>query len=602
MIESLRMMTAARRSFGTIEAGVVGRAQPRVREPHVLDGAGLVLDGHEVADPDRLRDEEQDAGDGVGERLPRREADDRGGQRARTRGCSVARRSSAANCEMRDRDADDDDRGLDDAPEEAQPRVGHRVELDPEPGERIWRRWRWMTRSTRKTSTRRDDERQQRREGVLVGLEEGLGEQGQSGAIGHHGRRAPGRQHGRWADSWAVAWRALLASRVVVLVAGALAAGSARPRPAPHGLRPSRAHDPRTAALGDLLAGPARALGHASGSCRIAHDGYGDGAREPRSSRSIRCSCAVGGTVTGGEPLLAGIAISTACARWRSPLLHRLVALELGAGGRARRRARDRRFMPMSFFLSAVYSESLFLMLSVGAVYAARTDRWAWAGVLGGLPAATRSAGVVLLVPLVLLWWDAQGPRRVRDLAWLALVPARASARTASTCGRSGGDPLAPFAAQDVWFREFAGPFGGVVGRRRGGVGGRAPARCPGRATPVFFTQAGGDPFVVARHNIELFAWLVVGARRRSSARCGGCRSRTSPTSSPPSRCRSPTRSAPAAHVAATLPARAVPARHLPSQPGRRSGAWRGPVLADARRRSGSRCTRRSSRRWHWVA
>ena len=64
------------------EAGVVGRAQPRVREPDVLDGAGDVLDGHEVADPDRLGDGEQDAGDGVGERLARREADDRGGEGA----------------------------------------------------------------------------------------------------------------------------------------------------------------------------------------------------------------------------------------------------------------------------------------------------------------------------------------------------------------------------------------------------------------------------------------------------------------------------------------------------------------------------------------
>ena len=45
----------------------------------------------------------------------------------------VARRSSAANWEMRDRDADDGDRRLDDAPDEAQPRVGDRVELDPEP-------------------------------------------------------------------------------------------------------------------------------------------------------------------------------------------------------------------------------------------------------------------------------------------------------------------------------------------------------------------------------------------------------------------------------------------------------------------------------------
>ena len=38
------------------EAGVVGRAQPRVGEPHVLDGARDVLDRHEVADPDRLGD------------------------------------------------------------------------------------------------------------------------------------------------------------------------------------------------------------------------------------------------------------------------------------------------------------------------------------------------------------------------------------------------------------------------------------------------------------------------------------------------------------------------------------------------------------------
>jgi hypothetical protein len=32
-----------------------------------------------------------------------------------------------------------------------------------------------------------------------------------------------------------------------------------------------------------------------------------------------------------------------------------------------------------------------------------------------------------------------------------------------------------------------------------------------GSREPVFFEQAGGDPFVVARHNIELFVWLVLG-------------------------------------------------------------------------------------------
>jgi hypothetical protein len=142
-------------------------------------------------------------------------------------------------------------------------------------------------------------------------------------------------------------------------------------------------------------------------------------------------------------------------------------------------------------------------------VYAARTDRWTWAGVLGGLAAATRSAGVVLLVPLVLLWWDAPGLRRGRDLLWLVLVPAGVGAFCLYLWA-TGGDPQAPFAAQDVWFREFAGPF---LGAWDGLVAAWEGARqlLSGSREPVFFTQAGGDPFVVARHNIELFAWLVAG-------------------------------------------------------------------------------------------
>ena len=42
-------------------------------------------------------------------------------------------------------------------------------------------------------------------------------------------------------------------------------------------------------------------------------------------------------------------------------------------------------FAPMAFFLSAVYSESLYLALSVGLFLGARQGRWAWVGVLGAL-------------------------------------------------------------------------------------------------------------------------------------------------------------------------------------------------------------------------
>jgi hypothetical protein len=48
-----------------------------------------------------------------------------------------------------------------------------------------------------------------------------------------------------------------------------------------------------------------------------------------------------------------------------------------------------------------------------------------------------------------------------------------------------------------------------------------------GSRSPVFFGAAGGDPFVVARHNVELLAWLalvagaVVGVLRRLPAAYG---------------------------------------------------------------------------------
>jgi len=68
-------------------------------------------------------------------------------------------------------------------------------------------------------------------------------------------------------------------------------------------------------------------------------------------------------------------------------------------------------FCPTAFFFSAVYTEGLYLLLSVGCILLARRGRWLWAGVLGGLAAASRNSGVVLLVPFLLLFL--YGPRRI---------------------------------------------------------------------------------------------------------------------------------------------------------------------------------------------
>src|SRR6478735_5485870 len=162
------------------------------------------------------------------------------------------------------------------------------------------------------------------------------------------------------------------------------------------------------------------------------------------------------------SPILAGALVSFACFAIALVVLRRLTELELGAPA-ARTTVWALALFPGAVFFSAVYSEALYLALSIGCVYCARTGRWAWAGTLGALGAATRSAGVLLVVPLAVMWLaqaDAR-PRRVRDAAWIALVPAG----LAAFCGAlalGGGDAFAPMHAQDIWYRHFAGPFVGV--------------------------------------------------------------------------------------------------------------------------------------------
>lgn len=69
---------------------------------------------------------------------------------------------------------------------------------------------------------------------------------------------------------------------------------------------------------------------------------------------------------------------------------------------------------PVSFFFSIPYSEATFFLGAVGALYAAQTNRWWLAGLAGAAAAATRSVGVLLVVPLLLAAWET----RSRQAAW----------------------------------------------------------------------------------------------------------------------------------------------------------------------------------------
>lgn len=239
----------------------------------------------------------------------------------------------------------------------------------------------------------------------------------------------------------------------------------------------------------------------------VAHDGYGGSSTAffPLYPLLVRALGA------GGSPaalLVAAYAVSITALGAALYLLRRLVELELGAEA-ARRSLLLLAFFPGALWLGVPYSESLFLLLSVGAVYAARAGRWPWAGACAALASGTRSAGIVLVVPLAILWWRRR-PRRVRELAWLGLAPAGLAAYSGYLAANHG-DAFAYMHLQKVWFRSFAGPFGAVIDATRAAWDGLLQLASGSRAH-VYFAPAGGDPFIAAGHNLELFAFLVFAA------------------------------------------------------------------------------------------
>jgi Mannosyltransferase (PIG-V) len=241
---------------------------------------------------------------------------------------------------------------------------------------------------------------------------------------------------------------------------------------------------------------------------RIADSGYGDSAPRaaffPLYPLLIR-SAAVSAGGSEAALLIASYVISLAAFLGALVLLHRLVSLELG-----RRFASPTLLLlavfPAALYFGAPYSESVFLLVSVGAFYAARRDSWAWAGGCAAAASATRSAGLLLLVPLAMLWWSSRG-RRARDAAWLLLGPLGLLAY-AAWLGLVEGDALRFLDVQDAWSRELTVPLGGAWDGLTAAVDGLRQL-VSGSRTPVYFDEAAGDPFRIAAINVMLFASLV---------------------------------------------------------------------------------------------
>lgn len=115
---------------------------------------------------------------------------------------------------------------------------------------------------------------------------------------------------------------------------------------------------------------------------------------------------------------------------------------------------------PMSPFLSAVYPASLFLALALASTLAARRQRFAAAGLWGGLAALTRPFGVLLAVVIAWEWAVARRRRECGGWSLLAVAgPVVGLGMFAWVCDRIFGDPLAFIARQTAWRGALSGPW-----------------------------------------------------------------------------------------------------------------------------------------------
>jgi hypothetical protein len=172
--------------------------------------------------------------------------------------------------------------------------------------------------------------------------------------------------------------------------------------------------------------------------------------------------------VLGGHPLGAGLLISNAAFLGALVVLYFLTSSEFDEQI-ARRTVLYLTIFPSAYFFLAPYSESLFLLLVVSSLWAARRGKWPIAGVAGALAAATRNVGVLLVLPLAVesvRQFRERGGRLAPRLLWSGAVVIGTLTYLGFWQG-FGGDALAPLHQQATWQREGTFPLTTLVSGTR---------------------------------------------------------------------------------------------------------------------------------------
>jgi Gpi18-like mannosyltransferase len=166
-----------------------------------------------------------------------------------------------------------------------------------------------------------------------------------------------------------------------------------------------------------------------------------------------------------GNYLISALLVSLIALIVAAILLRRIVSLDFSSEI-ALRSVWFFLIFPTALFLHAPYTESLFLALAIGSVFAARKDRWWLAGALGALSWMTRANGIVLIPTLAMeagyqFWktkrWDWRW-------LWIALIPLGFAVYLFLNW-RVTGDPFSAFhQRKPMFFTEFTWPWTGMHG------------------------------------------------------------------------------------------------------------------------------------------
>ncbi len=219
------------------------------------------------------------------------------------------------------------------------------------------------------------------------------------------------------------------------------------------------------------------------------------------------------GVLFGGNLLLTGVAVSLLCYAGAMALLYRLVRDEFDTRTAALTILLIS-LVPTSLFFSAVYTESLFLLLSLACFLWARKGSWKLAGLAALLATLTRSTGVLLLVPMAVCYYEQRGwslRRTDQHVVNLLLVPL-GLLMWMTYLSLAFGRPLLFAAAQEEWRRSLMAPNAAVGRAIAAAVLGAVQLLSRQNLTLYWPVPKPSSAYGMAEHNLVSLGFLVLTA------------------------------------------------------------------------------------------